>query len=63
MTVRELIEELKTCDQDALCVVQKDSEGNGYEKLQGADAAIYDEVGRNASSDNEYGVKCVVLFP
>ncbi len=33
MTVKELIEELRTMPQDAQVILQKDSEGNGYSPL------------------------------
>ena len=33
MTVRELIEELKTCNQDAVVIKSRDEEGNGYEEV------------------------------
>ncbi len=37
MTVKELIEELKDMDPERLVVLQKDSEGNGFSPLSGAD--------------------------
>jgi hypothetical protein len=37
MKVKELVKELQGMDQDALVVLQKDSEGNGYSPLSGAD--------------------------
>ena len=33
MTVKELIEELRTMPQDAQVILQKDTEGNGYSPL------------------------------
>lgn len=40
MTVRELIEHLKESDMDALVVLQKDAEGNGYSPLAGLDVDL-----------------------
>lgn len=37
MKVKELIEVLQTLDPEMECIVQKDSEGNGYSPLAGAD--------------------------
>lgn len=37
MKVKELLEQLKDCDPEAVVVLQKDSEGNGYSPLCGAD--------------------------
>jgi hypothetical protein len=42
MKVKELIAELQAMDPDMEVIVQKDSEGNGYSPLAGADPdAIY----------------------
>lgn len=42
MTVTELIEELQYYPPDALVILQKDAEGNGYSPLSGTDPyAIY----------------------
>ena len=38
MKVKELIEVLQTLDPEMECIVQKDSEGNGYSPLAGADS-------------------------
>ena len=35
MKVKELIEILKKLDQEALVVMSRDAEGNGYEKMSG----------------------------
>jgi len=44
ITVAEFIEELKKMPQDSILVMQKDSEGNGYSPLAGADdKAVYQE--------------------
>jgi len=40
MTVKELIAELSAMNPDAVVVLQKDSEGNGYSPLSGADDAL-----------------------
>jgi len=37
MKVKELIEVLKELDPEMECIMQKDSEGNGYSPLSGAD--------------------------
>lgn len=37
MTVKELKEILKDCNDNDLVVLQKDAEGNGYSPLDGAD--------------------------
>lgn len=42
MKVKKLIELLKTFDPNAEVIVQKDSDGNGYSPLEGADHdAVY----------------------
>ena len=41
MKVSELIEELKKFDQDAIVILQKDAEGNGYSPLDDVDQAGY----------------------
>lgn len=42
MKIRELMEILKDLDPEMECIIQKDSEGNGYSPLAGADPdAIY----------------------
>lgn len=44
MKVKELIEELSKFDPEAEVILQKDSEGNGYSPLSGADDdAVYQE--------------------
>ena len=42
MTVKELIAELKNLPQDALVVLQKDAEGNGYSPCRGAESTFYE---------------------
>lgn len=37
MKVKELIEQLQELDPEMECIMQKDSEGNGYSPLAGAD--------------------------
>ena len=41
MNVKELIEYLKGFDPETEIVLQKDSEGNGYSLLAGADEGFY----------------------
>lgn len=43
MKVKELIEELQKLDPELQLICQKDSEGNGYSPLAGADLACYVE--------------------
>lgn len=74
-TVKELIEILSELPQDSVVVLQKDSEGNGYSPLAGAEAAKY--IPENTYSgevlcqedvdDGEYEgqdmMDCVVIHP
>lgn len=41
MKVKELIESLQACDQDAIVVMAKDAEGNGYSPLSGFWRGMY----------------------
>jgi hypothetical protein len=41
MTIRELIEELKTYPQDSVVVMSEDGEGNGYSPLSGFSDGVY----------------------
>ncbi len=42
MKVKELLQVLAACNPDAEVILQKDSEGNGYSPLEGADEdAVY----------------------
>ncbi len=41
MTVKELIEKLKTVDQNRLVILSSDSEGNHYSPLAGGDTTAY----------------------
>ncbi len=41
MTVAQLIEQLKTCDPDAIVVMAKDGEGNDYTPLAGFWSGVY----------------------
>ena len=66
MTVRELIERLKTCEPDRIVVMAKDAEGNGYSPLHNlwagrylADSTYSGEVGE----DDEDGVPAMILTP
>ncbi len=72
MTVKELIESLKTLPMDAPVILQKDAEGNGYSPCAGTDTAIY--VASNTWSGNAYhvedakeegveGVEAVIIYP
>lgn len=49
MTVRELIEELRSANQDALVVMSQDPEGNGFSPLDGLGEALY---GNNEITDD-----------
>lgn len=56
MKVKELIEELSAFDPEAEVILQKDSEGNGYSPLSGADHdAVY--VAENTWSGDVYDTK------
>ena len=75
MTVRELIAHLSRCaNPDALVVLQKDGEGNGYSPMRGddgydpahveqyvAETTWYGEV--HPAEEDAGGVSCVVLAP
>ena len=76
MKVKELIEALSQFDGDTLVVLQKDSEGNGYSPLAGADdealylpentwsGEVYSEQDiEELELEDEPVVPCVVLFP
>lgn len=75
MTVRELIHHLRTCqDQDALVVIQKDAEGNGFSPLREFESNDPARVERYVAettwcgevygvADGAGGVACVVLVP
>lgn len=41
ITVKNLIKELKKMPQDAVVVIQEDSDGNGYRKCVGVDNNTY----------------------
>lgn len=70
-TVAELIAELRELPGDSPVVLQKDSEGNGYSPLVGAEASFYlanstwiGECYDPADPDRPVGaVPCVVLYP
>jgi hypothetical protein len=67
MTVKELLEKLKHADPDALVVLQKDAEGNGYSPLEGADEAHYKAetswAGEVYVTPEGETVPCVILYP
>lgn len=73
MTVRELIHHLRTCqNQEAIVIIQKDAEGNGFSPMRdfaSNDPAIVERyVADSAWSgdvypDGEDGVPCVVFVP
>lgn len=42
MKVRELIEQLQREDPEAVVILQRDSEGNGYSPLSGTDTGNYE---------------------
>lgn len=41
MKVKELIEQLQKLPEDAIVILQKDAEGNGYSPVDDAEEAIY----------------------
>lgn len=70
MTVAELIEVLSELNPEAEVICQKDSEGNGYSPLSGAQAGYYlpdssysGEFDTEDDEDSEDSVAAVVLFP
>lgn len=68
MKVKELIQILKKCKPDLDVVLQKDSEGNGYEILSNWEDNLMfiakdGEVWRKEDCDFEYKANCVVLAP
>jgi hypothetical protein len=70
MTVAELIELLSDMNPNAQVVCQKDSEGNGYSPLSGAEAGYYlpdssysGEFDTENDEDESDSVAAVVLFP
>lgn len=67
MTVQELLDALADQPKDALAVLQIDPEGNGYYKVRGAEAALWEpDEGEAYSSeyrDWEQTVPCVVVYP
>jgi topoisomerase IA-like protein len=72
MTVRQLIEQLSECEQDAQVIVAADEEGNGFKKLYAVeghsvfieDGAFGDYVTEKGSEDDTgEGINCIVLWP
>lgn len=78
VNVRWLIRELSKLDPEAVVILQKDAEGNGYEPLAGADSnCVWTDNGDvmpktiTASMANSgfteedlgKGITCVVLYP
>ena len=79
MTVEELIAELSRLDPQALVILQRDSEGNGYSPLHGAEGnGAWDKKNREygyadltlelrkegySQEDCVEGVPAVVLYP
>ena len=43
MKVKDLVAKLLKEDQEAILIVQKDSEGNGYSPLAGIDTGMYQQ--------------------
>lgn len=64
MTVRELMDTLATMRSDALVVMSRDSEGNGYAPLRVVDEAMYlDGEVDDPSFRFKDGVNAVVFWP
>lgn len=71
MKVSELIDVLKAMNPEAVVVIQKDAEGNGYSPCVGAEEARYEadstwsgDVLSVEDEDHETrGVPCVVMWP
>jgi len=71
MTIRELIEKLKTLDPDIPVIMSSDSEGNAHSKITDADASHYvpasfgcvDLIHPDDLSDYPEAEPCVCLWP
>lgn len=71
MCLRELIKALTELPQDAIVILQKDAEGNGYSPCVGAEESRYEPDSTWSGSvlheeDEDYatrGVPCVVIWP
>lgn len=69
MKVQELIEMLQKYPKDFDIIIQKDSEGNGYSPLVGAETAVYEAEstwsGQVLHPDDveDQEENCVVLWP
>lgn len=60
MNVSELIEMLKTCDQEALVVLAADAEGNYFEPMEELGPSYFEDGEVNSEGP---GFPCVVLWP
>lgn len=66
MKVKDLIAELQKLNPELDVILQRDSEGNGYESCRGAEETMLNEDGEALHPDDyeEYGVsKGVVIYP
>lgn len=66
MKVADLVEMLLQLDQDLDVIIQKDSEGNGYEPVRGVEETMINEYGEALHPEDykEHGVnQAVVIFP
>ena len=76
VTVAQLIKQLSKLDPKAVVILQRDSEGNGFSPLVGAEAAKYraenkwsgevphpDDLEDMDEEDKKGLVDCVVLWP
>lgn len=76
ITVYDLIKQLQTLDPKAYIILQKDSEGNGYSPLAGAEAGKYlpdntwcgevmhpNDIEELDKKDKKKLISCVVLWP
>ena len=79
MTIKELIEQLLTLDQNRIVVMSRDQEGNGFKELCDIETAAYDskseEIGLESLTDKdrargyseedvmEDGVPAVIFWP
>ena len=66
MKVKELIEHLEKCDPEAMVVMSKDSEGNGFSPLYENSTGRYEAESTWSGEyhdDREDLPKCVCLWP
>lgn len=70
MKVKELIEILKSCDEDALVILSSDAEGNSYSEASDIGSYYFDEENTEIFDLKDYEEealqemkKCVTIWP